>query len=90
MSVPAPEVLTTLRPVVVDTDVVSYLFKGDSRGVPYERHPLGRAPVVSFMTFAELDAWADQRQWGARRRERLEQFLANFAPHFPDRRLCRI
>jgi predicted nucleic acid-binding protein len=86
---PASEQLT-LAPVVVDTDVVSYLFKEDSRAVRYETHLVGRAPVVSFMTLAELDAWADQRNWGERRRERLERFLAKFAPHFPDRRLCRI
>src|SRR5687768_5663179 len=89
MSGPVPEALP-LRPVVVDTDVVSYMFKGDSRAAQYERHLVACAPVVSFMTLAELDAWADQRNRGARRRERLEQFLTSFAHHFPDRRLCRI
>jgi tRNA(fMet)-specific endonuclease VapC len=79
-----------LAPVVIDTDVLSYLFKGDPRAVHYASHLVGRVPVVSFMTLAELDAWADQRNWGQRRRERLERFLTSFTPHFPDRRLCRI
>jgi hypothetical protein len=50
MTVPTPP------PVVVDTDVVSYLFKGDSRAPRYRPHLVGHTPVLSFMTVAELDA----------------------------------
>jgi len=90
VTAPVPVKPTVLHPVVVDTDVVSYLFKGDSRAALYQRHLTARAPVISFMTLAELDAWADQRHWSARRRERLDRFLTHFAHHYPDRRLCRI
>lgn len=44
--------------VVVDTDVVSYLFKKDTRSRLYRRHLLGNGLVVSFMTLAELEHWA--------------------------------
>jgi predicted nucleic acid-binding protein len=81
---------TELQPVVVDTDVVSYLFKRDTRAAHYEPHLLGRAPVVSFMTVAELDAWALQRNWGRRTRQRLERHLTRFTFHYPDRELCRV
>lgn len=56
--------LPVLAPaVVVDTDVVSYLFKGDSRAEAYRPHLTGNLLVVSFMTVAELDRWALERDW---------------------------
>ena len=45
-------------PIVVDTDLVSYFFKGDSRVRPYMVACSGRQLVVSFMTIAELKLWA--------------------------------
>jgi tRNA(fMet)-specific endonuclease VapC len=80
----------TGSPVVVDTDVVSYLFKGDTRAHLYHAHLAGRLQVVSFMTVAELDAWAELHRWGATRRDRMEQLLSTFLIFFPDRRLCRL
>jgi predicted nucleic acid-binding protein len=76
--------------VVVDTDVVSYLFKRDTRAAGYEAHLVGRVPVVSFMTVAELDAWAEQRAWGLETRARLEDSLNRYLVHYPERRLCRL
>lgn len=43
---------------VVDTDVVSYRFKKDSKARLYRPHMTGREWVLSFMTLAELDQWA--------------------------------
>ena|SRR5215831_7090039 len=40
---------------VIDTDVVSYLFKGDTRGDLYQPHLDSKLGVLSFMTVAELD-----------------------------------
>jgi tRNA(fMet)-specific endonuclease VapC len=59
--------------VVVDTDVVSYLFKRDTRARLYRRHLLGQERIVSFMTLAELDQWAARSRWGASRRAALER-----------------
>lgn len=44
--------------VVVDTDVVSYLFKSDTRAQLYRPLLMGKLPLISFMTLAELDRWA--------------------------------
>ena len=44
-----------MRPVVLDTDVVSFLFKRDSRGDPYQPHLEDREWLISFMTEAELE-----------------------------------
>jgi tRNA(fMet)-specific endonuclease VapC len=40
--------------VIVDTDVVSYLFKGDTRAEAYRQHLRGKTLAISFMTVAEL------------------------------------
>jgi len=76
------------QPIVVDTDVVSYIFKRDTRAVLYLPHLTNRAPVVSFMTVAELEFWAEVRNWGRRTRQRLVRFLVGFSTHYPDPRMC--
>lgn len=75
--------------VVVDTDVISYWFKGDTRAKLYRRHLLGKAPVVSFMTVAELDEWVIQHQWSEKRREELTRHLQQCLFYPADRELCR-
>jgi tRNA(fMet)-specific endonuclease VapC len=49
---------------VVDTDVVSFLFKRDSRAELYRPHLINRTLIVSFMTVAEMERWALTRKWG--------------------------
>lgn len=40
--------------VIVDTDVVSYQFKGDTRSARYTPLLAGSLAAISFMTLAEL------------------------------------
>jgi predicted nucleic acid-binding protein len=75
--------------VVVDTDVVSYQFKGDTRARAYRAHLRGRRLVISFMTLAELERWALERNWGPRERARLRRFLLRFTLEPFNRALCR-
>jgi len=75
--------------VVVDTDVVSYLFKADTRAEAYRPHLVGKTLVLSFMTVAELYRWAEQRNWGQNRCTALEQHLRNFVVYGCNRELCR-
>ena len=70
-------------PVVVDTNIVSYLFKGDTRADRYRPHLVGSWPVISFMTLAELDFWAEIHGWDQGRRDAMETFLAGYATHWP-------
>ena len=65
--------------LVVDTDVVSYLFKNHSVATLYDADLLNHTLVVSFMTVAELERWAIQSKWGDARRNRLNWFLQPFA-----------
>ena len=75
--------------IVIDTDVLSYLFKQDTRGELYRPHIEGNFGVLSFMTVAELDFWADSHEWGARRRTELARFMQPFTVIDSDRQLCR-
>jgi predicted nucleic acid-binding protein len=64
--------------VVVDTDVVSFRFKKDTRARLYKRHLLGQQPLIAFMTLAELCAWALERRGGIARRAELARHLGQY------------
>jgi len=67
-----------MNAAIVDTDVVSMLFKGDSRAQRYRDHISGRLLGISFMTRAELQRWQLERQWGPFRRRELTEHLARY------------
>jgi tRNA(fMet)-specific endonuclease VapC len=68
-----------MKPVVLDTDVVSFLFKGDSRAQAYLLHLQDRQWLISFMTEAELEQWVLLANWSAKRVEWLHLFLGRCA-----------
>jgi tRNA(fMet)-specific endonuclease VapC len=74
--------------LVVDTDVVSYIFKRDTRAALYEPHLVGKVMLISFMTLAELDHWTLKNNWGDARRGRLSRYLERFAVFHSDEDLC--
>lgn len=75
--------------VVVDTNVLSYLFKGDTRAAMYRPHLEGQRLFLSFMTIAELDRWALGHKWGQARIRQLGHYLArHYAVRHSDRALC--
>lgn len=76
--------------VIVDSDVISYTFKKDSRHLRYRPHLEDRILVASFMTIAELDYWAESHGWGARKRADLSFFLQPYIVIESDRKLCRM
>jgi predicted nucleic acid-binding protein len=67
-----------MRPAVLDTDVVSFLFKNDSRAQIYFPRLQNRPWLISFMTEAELEQWVLLSNWGATRLEWLRLFLGKF------------
>jgi predicted nucleic acid-binding protein len=77
-----------MQSVVVDTDVVSFLFKRDSRASLYEAHLTGRDLVISFMTLAELKQWPLQKNWGEIRRRKLDEHIQKFTILHSDNDLC--
>ena len=74
--------------VAVDTDVVSFEFKQDSRSTLYDAHLTDRLLVISFTTVAELYQWAQIYKWEKSKRERLEKYLKGFVIFHSDHNLC--
>jgi tRNA(fMet)-specific endonuclease VapC len=77
-----------MNAAIVDTDVVSMLFKGDTRALAYRSHVAGRLLGISFMTLAELDRWSLEREWGQGRKLELAQYLTKYAVLPVSRELC--
>lgn len=73
---------------VVDTDVVSFLYKGDTRAELYRPYLSSPPFILSFMTLAELKSWMRQRNWGVARRQKLEQYLARYVILYANEALC--
>lgn len=77
------------KAVLVDTNVLSYLCKGDTRAELYRKHLSGRLCVISFVSVAEMYRWAEEKRWGQARRQQQEQYLRNYVTHGYNRELCR-
>ena len=77
-----------MNAVVVDTDVASFIFKNHSTAALYDRELVGRVPLISFMTTAEVERWALLRRWSDQRTDWLRLYLKRFTlvPSSPD--LC--
>jgi tRNA(fMet)-specific endonuclease VapC len=74
--------------VVVDTDVMSYVFKHDTRAAFYEPHLAGKDLIISFVTFAELQRWAIASNWGDSKRHKLAEYLSTVIIFHSDDDLC--
>ena len=75
--------------VVVDTDVISFVFKGHGHTARYAAELDGKRIVVSFMTIAELKRWALKKRWGANRLEKLDRQLRQLIIYPVDLKLCQ-
>ena len=75
--------------IIVDTDVLSFLFKNHPIGQLYDADVSGHAAGVSFMTVGEVERWALQYRWSPQRVQWLRLFIERFTvvPSSPD--LCR-
>jgi len=77
-----------MNAAIVDTDVVSMLFKGDPRALAWRPHIAGRLLGISFMTLAELERWPLERNWGQTRKLELAQHLTRYTVLPVSRELC--
>ena len=78
-------------PVVVDTSVVSILFRQDSEKYGYYQNALaGYELLMSFQTFEESLFGAYNANWGRHRLRELADHLASFRIIYPNRRLIDI
>jgi predicted nucleic acid-binding protein len=75
--------------IVIDTGVVSLLFKNHPISRQCDPEISGRVGLICFMTVAEMERWSIQRNWSEHRLEWLHLHLRRFTvvPSSPD--LCR-
>lgn len=59
--------------ILLDTDVWSFVFKGDTRAASFQSHLIGNTPCIAFATVAELYLWGEVRNWGADGRKRCDR-----------------
>jgi len=77
--------MDSATPVVVDTDVISFIFKDHELSPAYQTILAGRSLAVSPITLAEIEYGMEARKWGTRRRELMRRFLSRFTPLLPDK-----
>lgn len=76
--------------VVIDTDVLSFYLKNDSRFAKYAGELDGKQLVISFQTQAELMLWQELHNWSDARRDKAARLIAQQYIVFPvDAALCR-
>lgn len=64
--------------VLLDTDVYSFISRGDSRGEPFRQAAEGHRLCLSFATVAELYKGARKRGWSADRSQQMEADLQRY------------
>ncbi len=75
--------------IVVDTDVISFVFKGHSQAAAYASALDGKQVILSFMTVAELKRWAIKKHWGTDRVAKLNELLRQVIVYPVDLALCQ-
>jgi len=75
--------------ILVDTDVVSYLLKEDTRAEFFKPYLIHKTVAVSFITVAELYYWAYSRSWGQSRITEMESKIKNYLVLPYDYMLCQ-
>ena len=76
--------------LLVDTNIVSYIFKRDTRATAYGSYLNGQTLAISFMTVAELYQWAAIRNWGRRRVQQLEAHMRSYVVIPFDSAICQV
>jgi tRNA(fMet)-specific endonuclease VapC len=79
-----------MKILLLDTDVVSFILKGDSRAMSYAPRLQGCKLSLSFMSVAELSQWAAVRKWGTRRSAKLQKALEQYVILPVDLESCRL
>jgi tRNA(fMet)-specific endonuclease VapC len=74
--------------VVVDTNVVSYIFKKDTRGDLYQPILDGKLLMIAAQTFAELELMPLVNNWGKKRHTELRLDLKKYTVVETDETVC--
>ncbi|MDE2699774.1 MAG: type II toxin-antitoxin system VapC family toxin [Gemmatimonadetes bacterium] len=72
-----------LKLVILDTNIVSYIFNKDTRALYYQNQIRGRRVLISFQTLEELWYGAYTKGWGDRRKNELAHHLEQYEIIWP-------
>ncbi|CAN5268901.1 hypothetical protein BH20ACI1_BH20ACI1_06200 [soil metagenome] len=64
--------------VIADTNIVSYIFKKDTRGDLYKPHLEGNITIIAAQTLAELELMPLKNNWSKKRHNALRENLENY------------
>ena len=59
--------------VIADTNIISYIFKKDTRGNLYKPHLEGKVAIIAAQTLAELELLPLQNNWSKKRHDELRE-----------------
>ncbi|TKJ41935.1 twitching motility protein PilT [candidate division TA06 bacterium B3_TA06] len=77
--------------VLIDTNVLSYIFKNDTRSSSYLPYlSSDKLLAVSFQTVAELYLWAEKQSWSNPKINELQNLLQKFIIVLYDNKLAHI
>jgi tRNA(fMet)-specific endonuclease VapC len=62
--------------MLLDTNIVGYFFRGDSRARAYERHLTGQTRYIAFVTLGELYQWLLLRPFSEANKQGLLEHIA--------------
>lgn len=65
--------------LLLDTNIISFAIKDDTRRLLYEPHVMGNRTFLCFVTVAELYRWAISKRWGQRRIDALHEEVRRHA-----------
>lgn len=65
--------------LVIDTNVVSYQFRGGTPGLRYEELIGGRPSGITLLTLAEIHYGRSMKNWASGRQQRFDEFLSQYS-----------
>ncbi len=75
--------------LLLDTNIVGYRMKGDTRAALYALDLAGHTLAVSFMTVAEYIEGAERARWGSKKRALLDAELAGYQVIHSSPKICQ-
>ena len=69
--------------VILDTNIVSYIFNKDTRALYYQNQIQGQRVLISFQTLEELWYGAYTKGWGDRRKNELAHHIEQYEIIWP-------
>jgi len=74
--------------VIADTNIISYIFKKDTRGNLYKPHLEGKVAIIAAQTLAELELLPLQNNWSKKRHDELRENLKYYTFIEANQEIC--